>query len=44
MREYRVFGVPETLFFSADGELIDRFGGLLNKKRLEQNIQVLLSK
>ena len=44
MREYQVLGVPETLFFSADGELIDRFGGLLNEKRLEQYIQALLTK
>jgi thiol-disulfide isomerase/thioredoxin len=44
MREYQVFGVPETLFFSADGELVDRFGGLLNEKQLEQNIQALLTK
>jgi thiol-disulfide isomerase/thioredoxin len=43
MREYEVFGVPETLFFSADGELVDRFGGLLPEDKLEQNIQALLS-
>ncbi len=42
MREYQVLGVPETLFFSADGELVDRFGGLLNENKLEQNIQALL--
>ena len=44
MREYQVLGVPETLFFSADGELVDRFSGLLNEKRLEQYIQALLTK
>ena len=43
MREYKVLGVPETLFFSADGKLVDRFSGLLNEKRLEQNIQALLT-
>jgi thiol-disulfide isomerase/thioredoxin len=42
MREYQVLGVPETLFFSADGKLVDRFGGLLTEKRLEQSMQELL--
>jgi thiol-disulfide isomerase/thioredoxin len=41
-REYEVFGVPETLFFSADGKLVERFGGLVNETKLEQTIQALL--
>jgi thiol-disulfide isomerase/thioredoxin len=42
IREYQVLGVPETLFFAADGELVDRFVGLLNEERLAQNIEAIL--
>jgi thiol-disulfide isomerase/thioredoxin len=44
MREYQVLGVPETLLFSADGELVDRFTALVNKKRLEQKIEALIDR
>jgi thiol-disulfide isomerase/thioredoxin len=44
MREYRILGVPATLFFSPSGEIIDHWAGLLTEGRLEQSIQSLLSK
>ena len=42
LREYRVLGVPEVLFFSANGELVDRFGGLLTAQQFAQRITALI--
>jgi thiol-disulfide isomerase/thioredoxin len=42
MREYRILGSPSTLFFSAHGELVTQWSGLLPRGRLSQEIEELL--
>jgi thiol-disulfide isomerase/thioredoxin len=42
MREYRILGSPSTLFFTADGELVTQWSGLLPRGRLTQEIEGLL--
>jgi thiol-disulfide isomerase/thioredoxin len=42
MREYRILGSPSTLFFSADGEVVTQWSGLLPRDRLTKEIEELL--
>jgi thiol-disulfide isomerase/thioredoxin len=42
LREYRVLGTPSTYFFKPDGEVIDRWNGLLSDAQLHSKIDELL--
>ena len=43
LREYRILGSPSTLFFTAQGELVTQWSGLLTRGRLNQEIEGLLA-
>jgi thiol-disulfide isomerase/thioredoxin len=42
LQEYRIFGVPETLLFAPDGEVSDRWSGLVHEKQLKKAVDALL--
>lgn len=39
VRDYKVLGMPTTVFISPDGTIFDRWTGALNRRVLEQKIQ-----
>ena len=42
MRAYQVIGMPTTVFISPDGEIIERWTGLLTKEKMVELIEELL--
>ena len=42
MREYRILGTPSSIFFSADGEVVHQWSGLIPAKQLRDNMEALL--
>jgi thiol-disulfide isomerase/thioredoxin len=42
MRAYEVIGMPTTLFISPDGEIVERWTGLLTKDKMEELVQELI--
>lgn len=43
MQDYRILGVPETLIFTHEGELIDRWTGIRSKAYLAEQLDTLLT-
>jgi thiol-disulfide isomerase/thioredoxin len=42
MRDYKILGTPATIFLKPDGEVIDRWNGLLTANQLDAKIEALL--
>jgi thiol-disulfide isomerase/thioredoxin len=42
MRAYEVIGMPTTLFITPDGEIVERWTGLLTKDKMEELVQELI--
>jgi len=42
LQDYRILGVPETLIFAAEGELIDRWTGIRSEAYLAERLESLL--
>jgi thiol-disulfide isomerase/thioredoxin len=42
MQQYRIFGVPETLIFAPNGELVDRWTGIRSEEHLAERIESLI--
>ena len=42
MRAYQVIGMPTTLFITPDGEIVERWTGLLTKDKMEELVQELI--
>jgi thiol-disulfide isomerase/thioredoxin len=42
MRAYQVIGMPTTLFISPDGEIVERWTGLLTKDKMVELVEELL--
>ncbi len=43
VRDYKVLGMPTTVFINADGTIFDRWTGALNRRILEQKLQEMRS-
>jgi thiol-disulfide isomerase/thioredoxin len=43
MQAYRVLGVPETLIFTSEGELVDRWTGIRSEAYLAEQLDALLA-
>tara|TARA_B100000315_G_C14069914_1_gene360119 strand:+ start:22 stop:321 length:300 start_codon:yes stop_codon:yes gene_type:complete len=44
VRDYRVLGMPTTVFIDADGRIAKTLTGALNQSVLEEQVNVLLSR
>ena len=42
MRAYQVIGMPTTLFITPDGEIVERWTGLLTKDKMEELVLDLI--
>ncbi len=42
LRAYQVIGMPTTLFITPDGEIVERWTGLLTKDKMEELVQELI--
>jgi thiol-disulfide isomerase/thioredoxin len=42
MRQYRILGTPASIFFSAEGEVVNQWSGLIPAKQLRSNLEELL--
>lgn len=42
LRAYQVIGMPTTLFITPDGEIVERWTGLLTKDKIEELVQELI--
>jgi thiol-disulfide isomerase/thioredoxin len=42
MRAYQVIGMPTTLFITPDGEIVERWTGLLTRDKMEELVQELI--
>ena len=43
VRDYKVLGMPTTVFINADGTIFDRWTGALNRRILEDKLQGMLA-
>jgi len=42
LRAYQVVGMPTTLFFTPDGEIVERWTGLLTRDKMQELVQKLI--
>ena len=42
MRDYKVLGTPATLFIRPDGEVIERWNGMLTEDQLNEHMESLV--
>ena len=42
LRAYQVIGMPTTVFIAPDGQVVERWTGILTKEKMEELVQELL--